>query len=518
MILGIRYLTGYCVARDLTRQEAEWPPHPARVFMAMAAAHFQTGADPNEREALLWLERQPAPKLSAGPAVPRTLVESYVPVNDQHGGISKRPRQPRSLSFTRPASDSVYLFWGEEPETPVRTAIEALCAKVTRIGHSSSLAQMWVPDKTDLPLANWQPDETNPQRRLRLAGTGLLQRLEQSFNQDATREYERLTEQLELSNGKIKTLLKNQIKERFGNESPTSTRPVIHKWGGYQRLEPSTTTSAPQIESGPFNPDFIVLSKFDGRTLGLESTLQLTQAMRDALLRYCPKPQPEWLTGHAPDGSPSKHPHVAIFPLAYVGGPHADGHVMGLGIAVPKELYGETHTAEDAIRRCMGPVFYPPLTKSGRKLRLWRDTKTDVGKAWEWHLEREVREDPPLSLKPTTWVGPAKRWASVTPVVLHHYPKKNDVDDIERILRAGFKSALLPDPESIEITPASPHVGAGSIRDLPPFSEGEGLTRFCTHVVASFSHPVTGPMLVGRGRYRGYGLFRPLLLKSGGRS
>ena len=35
----IEYLTGYAVATDpANREQAEWPPHPARVFMALAAA------------------------------------------------------------------------------------------------------------------------------------------------------------------------------------------------------------------------------------------------------------------------------------------------------------------------------------------------------------------------------------------------------------------------------------------------------------------------------------------------
>ena len=53
--LGIRYLTKYAVATNLARQPAEWPPHPGRVFMAMAASHFESGADAEELTALEWL-------------------------------------------------------------------------------------------------------------------------------------------------------------------------------------------------------------------------------------------------------------------------------------------------------------------------------------------------------------------------------------------------------------------------------------------------------------------------------
>src|SRR5690625_5123010 len=77
LALGIRYLTGYAVATDpANRSRSEWPPHPGRVFMALAAAHFETGEDPVEREALEWLESQPAPYLTAEEADERSVVRS----------------------------------------------------------------------------------------------------------------------------------------------------------------------------------------------------------------------------------------------------------------------------------------------------------------------------------------------------------------------------------------------------------------------------------------------------------
>jgi hypothetical protein len=37
--------------------------------------------------------------------------------------------------------------------------------------------------------------------------------------------------------------------------------------------------------------------------------------------------------------------------------------------------------------------------------------------------------------------------------------------------------------------------------------------RYQTHVVVEFEEPVQGPVLVCRGRFRGYGLFRPIWMK-----
>jgi CRISPR-associated protein Csb2 len=67
LTIAWEYLTGYAVATNpATRDRAEWPPHPARVFMALAAAWFETeppGAEDEGRDdwtaegaALRWLE------------------------------------------------------------------------------------------------------------------------------------------------------------------------------------------------------------------------------------------------------------------------------------------------------------------------------------------------------------------------------------------------------------------------------------------------------------------------------
>jgi CRISPR-associated protein Csb2 len=62
--LGIRYLNGFAAASEPdARDRPEWPPHPARVFMALVAAHFETGADSSERVALEWIETLSPPRL-----------------------------------------------------------------------------------------------------------------------------------------------------------------------------------------------------------------------------------------------------------------------------------------------------------------------------------------------------------------------------------------------------------------------------------------------------------------------
>jgi CRISPR-associated protein Csb2 len=65
-----------------------------------------------------------------------------------------------------------------------RTALEALCAKVTRIGHSSSLVQMWMADNGEIGKTGWAPDEDRAEAYLRIAVAGTLEHLEHRYNEE----------------------------------------------------------------------------------------------------------------------------------------------------------------------------------------------------------------------------------------------------------------------------------------------------------------------------------------------
>ena len=69
-----------------------------------------------------------------------------------------RGRQPRTFARAWLEDEVVYVVWREAaPGDAIRAALETLCGKVTRIGHSSSLVQMWLasPDETVDPT--WVP-------------------------------------------------------------------------------------------------------------------------------------------------------------------------------------------------------------------------------------------------------------------------------------------------------------------------------------------------------------------------
>jgi len=523
-VLGIRYLTGYAVATDVAdRERAEWPPHPARVFMALAAAHFETGEDPSERAAMRWIEGQAPPAIKAEGAFLREVVRHYVPVNDpilprrikedaKPETVSaalavlpqRRPRQPRTFPRVRPHEDTVYLVWAEaHPAKEHRAAMDRLCKKVIRIGHSSSLVQMWV--EGSAPEPNWSPADTG-ELRLRIAGEGTLSYLESQFNAKAVCAYADLQERIaSAKDRKEKGRLKKELAERFGDVEPTTRRPTIGLWQSYRRDVGSIEEAHPA--SGPFHRDMMILALQDGPVVGLETTWQLLTALRDAILSLC-DPTPEWVSGHRADGSPSQEPHLALLPLAFVGHPHADGHLLGVGLGFPRNVPPRQRGA--ALARLL-------YDASGRPKPL----ELRVGSLGAWSLVRETRESPPMALQAQVWTGPSRSWATVTPIVLDRHPKADYgkqrarwVQEVSGIIAESCRRQGLPEPLDIDVGKTCWHRGAP--RAIPgkggfaliPTKTGQ-LARQQVHAWLRFDQDVEGPLLLGAGRYRGYGVCKP---------
>lgn len=504
--LGIRYLNGWAMAtHPADRNRAEWPPHPDRIFMALAAAHFETDGNDDERRALEWLQSLPAPALNMRDASQREIVTSYVPVNDTEitrrgddakrlGAIQELPslakakdaglalipehrvRQARSFPVSVPDANGdldgfdphmprVYLTWtATETQASHRQALESLCAKVTSIGHSASLVQMWV--EPSPPAANLIPlDGVATQYRLRVTSDGRLDYLES--------------------------------RHKIGQ------RPTSSLWQGYGEALPAGINSP--ILTSCFDSTLLILRRVEGPRLGLESTLQLTEAIRNTLMSQCAvQPPPAWISGHTTDGSPLQEPHLAFFPLPHVGYDHAEGHLLGAAIAVPRDI----SAAEQ--QRCLGAELFD---EQGQP----RELEIRMGRIGVWKVTLDDGNDSRVALQSNTWTAAqigdrnridARRWATVTPIVFDRHPKKSG--DAERTIAASCQRIGLPAPADVIVESVSMFIGSPHSRRFPNMQRKSGGNLHHTHAILTFKEPVVGPVLVGAGRYRGYGLCRPL--------
>jgi CRISPR-associated protein Csb2 len=540
--LGIRYLTGYAVASHHARRDAaEWPPHPARVFMALAAGWFETRPPHDEEEqqlwraeraALEWLEALESPEIYASEVDPRSVVTFFVPPNDAtipanpgrlkpdavRNALAALPslrtnRQARTFPTVRPLEDTVYMIWRDADPGEHRAAFERLCAKTIRIGHSSSFVQMWVADEA--PAATYVPIEKNSlavvSAQFRPISTGFLRYLEKQFNEETLDAFYSLSANIQTSSGKAKTAAKRAFQARFGQdwrrgiEPPKSLRPKVSLARGYTRV--AEAKFSPGIARSFFSRDILVLARQDGPSLGLESTALLTAALRGAILKAC-SPAPEWVSGHEENGAPLQRPHLAIAPFGYVGHTHADGHLLGFGCIFPRDVL--PHERGHALRNLLFSVDGEP-----------REIELELGRLGKWTLRREERLTPPLALQPDTWTHPSCLWASLTPVVLDRYPKTDRehnrvawAAEVAEIVARSCERAGLPLPAQIDIDKTSWHRGAPRSKPghggfpLLPAKPGEA-ERMQVHVWLRFAESVEGPVLIGAGRYRGYGFCKP---------
>jgi len=490
--IAVRYLSGRSVAtHPADRERAEWPPHPDRLFMALVAAWGETGRSGVEEQALCWLETLPPPALVASDGQERTAVVAYVPVNDvtmprlRQGsaasvaqvaaGLSllpeSRQRQARHFPTLRCLDDTVFFLWQTSTEPEQVAALSELAAKVTYLGHSSSPVQCWtlVGNDAEALEPTWIPTQGPRGRiRLRVPTTGRFADLGVRFE--------------------------------------AGQRPTSGFWVGYERPQPSPP---PEQRHTCFDPSLIVLRQTGGRRFGLETTLSLTRALRDCLIRLWSDtkggtPLPEWLSGHAPDGRPSQRNHAGFVPLPDVGHEHAEGRLLGLAIVMPQNL------SPDDAGGGFGDILWDGVTGEPRSIRLL------LGDLGVCELELEDRSGRPIALAPETWTGlgrpPSRRWAAVTPICFNRHPKGEQVElEVERDIAAACErigcGGLV---EAVVAAPVSMFIGCPTARGFPKLQRKSGGDIRHTHAIITFKEPVIGPVLLGAGRYRGYGLCRPL--------
>jgi CRISPR-associated protein Csb2 len=464
------------------QREPEWPPHPDRVFMALVAAWGEAGEDAYQREALEWLEKLEAPSLAVPLEVSkRTAFTSYVPVNDDNSPMGKkgpfgpmgsmpigRNRQPRQFPAVVPESPTMFLMWYLDLPANLRPALAKVCELVTYLGHSASPVRVWVEDQPPGPTLI--PNDNRATHQLRMFAGGRL------------------------------TYLKNRY--------DAGLRPQPSLWQGYAR--PDKNASA-EVQDGPFDPGIFVLCELPGnRRYTLESCGLIGDAIRTELMRRHGPRAPEWLTGHATDGSPSKQERPAYLPLGFVGHKHADGHLLGIALAVPHdfehterlfELLGD-HDGKNPHEIEAGVPYLPV-----KVIQTHSENRKDSDLELALDYRPEGRRQ--STLKSFTWTQPNRNWRTVTPIMLPLFPRRGlAAEDVvaKACVDAGYPSPVAVRVNFAPLLQGVPHSRAFHVKPR----QGKPPRPF-THAAIEFPVPVRGPVLIGAGRYSGYGACRPLI-------
>ncbi len=490
LILEIEYLSGVCFAAVGPDSEVpDWPPQPDRVFSALVATWGAHREDADEARALEWLETQLVPRLAASDHFPRTAPISFVPPNDPATGRSGnaevipslRRRQARRFPASRPVSAVVRFLWSESsPDNRTLEALNALASDTAYVGHSASLVRCRFEISEDISMAQ---QARLPTRRIY---PGRLLELRRAY-------------------------------DMFGMSNGKSGRPLP---GARVTPEVASEGTFPHA----YGRTWLLLEHVSGRMPDIRASAIVAKSIRDTLL--CAYKRiglaasiPEMVSGHAGDGSPTRKPHLAIVPLAFAGFSHAEGYVMGFALVPPRNV---GILDDPDFRRALRGIASMD-ENLGRRVLVVKP-KAASQSASEFAIGLSPTFEPPIgkrSLEPALYIGPARRFATLTPIVLdRHLKKKEDERDEEIVTQivAACRNAGLPEPECVIPDKHSALQGAPSaypsgkspvwMRWRVPLSLSN---RQLTHAVIRFKEPVQGPVILGAGRFMGLGLARPLI-------
>ncbi len=362
-----------------------------------------------------------------------------------------------------PASPKVSMVWVGDPEPEVVEALDGMARRIPYLGRSTGVALVGASVGADSAGALDDADS-----RRALEPCDLLDR--------------------EVSMRVPYAGYLDQLDAQFAAGLPAWE---VSRYQGYRTrssAQAGCIDTADQLIVPSVYTDLLAF-RFAGFKPQSQLTVRLTEALRSAVLRVAGRNAPAVLHGHSADG----RPHVAFLALPDVGHAHADGHLLGLAVAVP-DLPAEDRKA--VLRAVLG---------------LRRD---DRGGAIALPLpgfgEVEVLYQPglvrPWGGSEQRWRQGSDRWISVTPVVLDRYPKRPS--QIEAEVLACLGRVGLPQPIDVEISVEPLITGAARLRpqDLPGQSKG----RLFRHIAVTFDRRVSGPVLVGAGRYLGVGLLAPV--------
>jgi len=547
--IEVEFLTGrYVATAHNDRGADEWPPHPARLFSALVATWAeQEDPNPDERDALLLLERAGNPSIRASQAESRVAVTHYVPVNDS-AIIDRSLLRDRStkIEATLVALDAALdATGGDMGDKAVRRELQALAKhrdvtkQVSSLGATSpDSAVALLPDRRGRqarifpsvtpvePQVEYIWPGADPEPKLADALDRLLARVVKLGHSSSLVSCRRTGGESKptwspsndgdtvlrcIGSGQLAALESAFSQHRASRPRTLPARGVRYRASGDASRALAEAAPAPQLSGQWFPFEFL-----PPRHLPIARAGDVTRALRNALMSHAAADIPEGLSGHQPDGTPSVMPHVAFLALPFVGSEHASGRLIGAAVLLPSPSALGPHepALREAVARAIGAWEEAP---EGPALLL--------GRAGRIQLRRVVGKPDLVTLRRETWERPSTMWSSVTPVALPNHPgdlnkgsdakRRRACARAEEEVRRSCEHAGLPDPIAVAVGMQPLVRGVSPARAFPVLrhfdrTQQREIARLQVHVALEFARPVMGPLVLGAGRYFGLGLMLPM--------
>jgi len=444
----------------------EWPPSPARLFQALVAG-VKTGGYRSRwtqvEAGLRWLEGRPAPVILARRATPASSYRLAVPNNDfdsvARAWAAGRPASPaevRTMKTVSPwavaATDPHVRYVWPVSEGENGTTLAALrpltdCLYALGWGVDMAYATIEFGEPSSDGYEEWLPSATGV--HLKAPVPGFLSDLETTY--DAFRK---------------RTVTMN-----------TDTRPTVYR---LQRYEPRQPAGLPHRQ--------MQLAWLEaGRPIGWHAAMEvaawLRHAAAEALRHERGIDVDSFVLGHT-EGQGDRSHRLSFVPLPSIGHAKADGRVRRVMFVEPPASNGRV------VER---------LTSRLRGVTITRVDRTPVCTV--------APDDGKLA---KFYEHAARRWWSVTPVILHgHNATKGRVSlaKTESLLLRSFEMAgfATNSIERVAFQQAPLWSGTGAAAQARVPQHLDNYPRY--HVEVVFRDPVPGPVLAGIGRHYGIGVF-----------
>ncbi len=453
--------------------EPEWPPSPLRLFQALVAA---AAARSNEREriaspvaALRWLQELRSPEIVACAGVASEVpTQFYVPDNTadllvpswKRGETDKGPKRTEKVVLPTHLDGKAvhYLFRSSNADPRNVDVLRSAARSITHLGWGIDMVAAnadVIPEAEAQQLSGerWQVAQSGGVA-LRVPKSGTLD--------DLMRKHEDFLNRLTDEGFKPVPPLREFAVRHYRR----STDPELRPYCVFTILKPDASSNR------AFNT--------------ARRTRDVAAWIRHAVAEVCqPAGWPDFLAfvhGHGSDGQPNRSENSS-HRFQYLPLPTINSHL---------------HRVE-SIRRVM--VVAPPACQD----RIDFIRRRLLGHALKW----EGNEIGVLNVQlGKDWVrdqytGAATTWTSVTPVILDGYDDRNAAKT-EKLLRKALANAgIIAEIDELDWQPFGFLAGVEPART---FVRPEKLHGTMLHVRLQFKRSIPGPLALGAGRYRGYGL------------
>ncbi len=479
-------------------------PSPARMFQALVAGRGISGPfgdDARCVDAIKWLEQSPPP-IVALPATKRgQSVVTYVPNNDLDSkqGDPRRIGEIRTKKVIRPLlfDETIpFLYCWQLPDDAEATHIEQLeklADGVYQLGRGVDAA--WA-------VADVVSDEELDLRLQRHPGPVLHPATGQGTVQCPTA-------------GSLDSLIRrhDDLSRRFGTT-------MDHKGQTFRRRSKPKWQMV-SYDSKPARACYQLSDQADDSLIAwpLTQASRLAAMVRDAAAQKLTDALPERATeiqqtliGRKPDGTGAGPPsaRVRIIPLPSVGHVHADPGIRRLLIEIPSQC---------------------PLQANDV---LWGF----AGQQFDCHNRTTllVPADPHRQLQHYGIDSvDSRHWQTVTPIALSSAPRRRVEPNRAKRTQADLKPAserrLEQEQAMAALKHALRHAGVPAAvtqirlqrepftqvgRKADDFADGRRFTKHTLwHAALTFDRPLSGPLLIGDGRFMGLGLMKPVVPSRG---